>query len=175
MMRALVAALILLLGLLALLVAARFDRGYVLVVFPPWRVEMSFILALALTFGLYVLTYAVFKLLRVALRLPAEVRARRERRLRERCADDASRAVAALLAGQDAHARLLAESSLRRQANPLAALVAARVALAAGDAEGARARLDGMVTNEVGELIAARQALVAQLDATGAAPGGAAH
>jgi HemY protein len=164
--RALFAALTLILALIAVLVAARFDRGYVLIVFPPWRIEMSFILALALTFGLYVLTYMVFKLLRVALRLPAEVRARRERRLRERGADDASRAVAALLSGQEAHARMLAESSLRRHANPIASLIVARAALASGDIEGARARLDAMVTNDVGEMIAARQALAAELDAT---------
>jgi HemY protein len=151
--------------LLAVLAAARFDRGYVLIVFPPWRVEMSFILAIALTFCLYVLTYVAFKLLRVALRLPAEVRARRERRLRERAADDLSRAVAALISGQEAHARKLAEASLRRQRNPLAVLVAARSALEQGDAAGARAHAESITASDVGELIAARQAVMARLEA----------
>ncbi len=150
--------------LLAVLAAARFDRGYVLIVFPPWRVEMSFILAIALTFCLYVLTYVAFKLLRVALRLPAEVRARRERRLRERAADDLSRAVAALISGQEAHARKLAEASLRRQRNPLAELVAAQSALALGDAGSARAHAENVMSGDVGELIAARQVVVARLD-----------
>ncbi len=164
MIRAAFVFLVFVLLLLAVLAAARFDRGYVLIVFPPWRIEMSFILALALTFCLYVLTYVAFKLLRVALRLPAEVRARRERRLRERAADDLSRAVAALISGQEAHARKLAEASLRRQRNPLAELVAAQSALALGDASGARTHAENVASGDVGELIAARQAVVARLE-----------
>jgi HemY protein len=170
MIRTLFWAGMILVTLLALLAAARFDRGYVLIVFPPWRIEMSFILALVATFGLYVLTYALFKLLRVALRLPAEVRARRERRLRDRSADDLSRAVAALLSGQEAQARLLADAALRKHRQPLAALVAARAAIGQGDDAGARTYLDGMAGNQAGELIAARQSLARELAEAGPPP-----
>jgi HemY protein len=171
MIRVMALVALLLAAVIAVLAAARFDRGAVLILFPPWRIEMSFILALAMTFALFVLTYIVFKLLRVALRLPVEVRARRERRLRDRAEDDLSRAVAALLSGQEAHARELAERSLRRHANPLAALVAARAALVSGDVPGARGLVEGMAVDDIGELAAARQAILVQLDAqTGVAP-----
>lgn len=165
MIRAFLAALALIVLLSAVLLAARFDRGYVLIVFPPWRIEMSFILALVATFGIFVLTYIVFKLMRVALRLPAEVRARRERRLWERSADERSRAVAALLAGQEVHARMLAEASLRRRPEALAALVAAHAALAQGDVARADALARELAGSDVGELVAARQALLARIEA----------
>lgn len=176
MIRAIVWVGLFLAAILAILVAARLDRGSVLILFPPWRIEMSFILALFATFGLFVLTYLVFKLLRVALRLPAEVRARRERRLRARAADDLSRAIAALLSGQPEHARRLADAAARKDENPLARLAAACAAVEEGDARGARDYLDGIKENGVGELSAARQALARRLDnietrAGGAAPG----
>jgi HemY protein len=168
MIRAIFWAGVLLALLVAVLLAARFDRGYVLIVFPPWRVEMSFVLLLAVTFGLYLLTYAAFKLLRVALRLPAEVRIRRERRLRERSADDTSRALAALLSGQHAHARHLADLARHHDKSPLVALVAALAATELGDADAAQAYLDGVTGNDVGELTAARQAIAARLAALAA-------
>ncbi len=164
MIRAIFWAVLFLVLIFAVLAAARFDRGYVLVVFPPWRVEMSFVLALVVTFGLYALTYIVFKLLRVALRLPAEVRARRERRLRARSADSTSRAVAALLSGQHEHARQLADLARRSDKSPLVALVAAHAAAELCDAQGARAYLDSVAGNEVGELTVAKQAIARRLD-----------
>jgi HemY protein len=165
MIRAIFWAGLLLLLLIAVLLAARFDRGYVLMVFPPWRIEMSFVLVLAVTFSLYLLTYAVFKLLRVALRLPAEVRLRREQRLRARSADNTSRAVAALLSGQHEHARHLADLARHHDKSPLVALIAAQAAAELGDAEAARAYLDGVAGNEAGELTAARQAISSRLPA----------
>lgn len=163
MIRAMFWAGVFLVLLVAVLLAARFDRGYVLLVFPPWRVEMSFVLLLAVTFGLYLLTYTAFKLLRVALRLPAEVRIRRERRLRERAADNTSRSVAALLSGQHEHARMLADLARHHDKSPLVALVAAQAAAELGDSEAARAYLDSITGNEVGELTAARQAIGGRL------------
>jgi HemY protein len=58
----------------ALTLAARVDQGYVIVVYPPWRMELSFILALALLAGLIVLAYAALRLGQAALRLPDDVR-----------------------------------------------------------------------------------------------------
>jgi HemY protein len=153
--------------ILAVLVAARFDRGYVLVVFPPWRVEMSFILGLVLTFGMFVLTYMAFKLLRVALRLPAGVRAWRERQRRMRAEDELSRAVAALIAGDHGQARALAGQSLQREGTPLAALVAASAAVALGETASARECLERLDT-DVAELVAARRSVMRTVEEVGA-------
>lgn len=164
MIRTLLWSALLLMLLVAVLIAVRFDRGYVLIAFPPWRIEMSFVVALAATFGVYLLTYALFKLLRVTLRLPADVRVRRERRLRARAADSASRAIAALLSAQPAHARQLAEQSRRADRSPLLALVAAHAAVEQGDVEAARAYLAEVAVSDIGELNAARQAIARRLD-----------
>lgn len=164
MRRALFWPALILAALVAVLFAASLDRGYVVVVFPPWRVEMSFVLGLVLTFGAFVLTYMVAKLLRVALRLPADVRAWREKRRRDKAEDELSRAVAALLAGQYRQARDLADQALARDPTPLAALIAAHGALDAGDPGRARAYLT-RVEGEVGEVRAACHALARRIEA----------
>jgi len=68
-----------LLALFALAVAftllARFDQGYVIVVFPPWRIELSFMLALLLLSGLAIFVYALLRLARIALNLSGDMRA----------------------------------------------------------------------------------------------------
>ncbi len=64
----------------ALTLAARVDQGYVIVVYPPWRMELSFMLALLLLVGVITLAYALLRLGQVALRLPEDVREWRSRR-----------------------------------------------------------------------------------------------
>ena len=68
-----------LLALFALAVAftlvARVDQGYVIVVFPPWRMELSFMLAILLLAGVAVLVYAALRLLGIALNLSGDLRA----------------------------------------------------------------------------------------------------
>lgn len=59
---------------------ARLDQGYVVIVYPPWRMELSFMLALLLAIGLAVLAYAGLKLANVALHLSGDVRAWNETR-----------------------------------------------------------------------------------------------
>ena len=79
----------------ALTLAARVDQGYVIVVYPPWRMELSFMLALALLAGLIVLAYAVLRLGQAALRLPDDVRdwrAEQRRAAADRALLDAMRA-----------------------------------------------------------------------------------
>jgi len=81
-----------LIALFALAVAisllARLDAGYVIVVFPPWRLEMSFLLTVALLAGGFVLTSFLLHLARTALRLPEDLRAWRQQR-RQAAADQA--------------------------------------------------------------------------------------
>jgi len=73
-----------LLALFALAVAitlvARLDQGYVIVVFPPWRLEMSFMLTVVVLVGAFLLVSFLLHLARTALRLPEDLRAWRHRR-----------------------------------------------------------------------------------------------
>ncbi|MDD3530362.1 MAG: heme biosynthesis HemY N-terminal domain-containing protein [Gallionellaceae bacterium] len=147
----------------AITLAVRLDQGYVLVVLPPWRLEMSFALAALALLALYVVVRVSARVLRLALSLPADVRAWRSRRRSDKAEDELSRAIAAYLSGQPAHAHKLAASAYAHEQRPMAALVAAHAALAQGDAAAARRYLDGLKT-EVGELTAARQAAEARLD-----------
>ncbi len=148
---------------LAFILVLRADHGYVLVVFPPWRVEMSVALVLVVLVLTHALFYVLMRLLRTTLRLPREVKAWRTRRRHALAQDALRRAVAALLSGQATHALRLARQSLERGPLPLAALVGAQAALQLGEPEAAKALLDA-VDSEEGELIAARQALARQLE-----------
>lgn len=157
----------------ALFLAVRYDSGYVLIVSPPWRVEMALSLAIALALLLFLAAYLVVRLARGALLLPADMRAWRERRRKGRAEDELSRAIAALLARQPEHARKLAEKAMARNDMPLCALVAGYAALGQNDAPGARAclaRLEAAaLPTDNGEFVAARQALARALEA-GVAP-----
>ncbi|MCS6787032.1 MAG: hypothetical protein NZ524_08395 [Thiobacillaceae bacterium] len=140
------------------------DRGYVLIVSPPWRVELSAALAVGLLILTHLGFYFLVRLLRGALRLPRELRAWRERRRQALAEGELQRAVAALLAGQHSHALKLARQALERSEAPLAALVGAQAALGLGEAEAAR-QLLARAEAEVGELVAARQSITRAADA----------
>lgn len=146
----------------AVALGSRFDQGYVLVAYPPWRLEVSLIFAIVVLGAVFVALYAGIHLLSTALHLPADVRAWRRRRRSDKIEDRFSRALAALISGQPAHARQLAEAVLKKERLPLAALIAARAALDQGDRVAAQDFLRE-VTGDVGELIAARQAIEAAL------------
>ncbi len=118
----------------ALTLVARVDQGYVIVVYPPWRMELSFLLALALLVGLIALAYAALHLGQAALRLPDDVREWRDQQrlaAAERTLLDAMRAH---LDGDAARAARLA----RKAEGCRAADVAARL-IAAGDAHSGQA------------------------------------
>lgn len=155
------AALLLLLA--GLLLAARFDSGYMLVVYPPWRIELSFMLGLALILAAFFALYFSLSLIRMTLSLPGEVRAWRARWRQRRCEGEINRATAALIAGEYAHARKLAEQALARGAGSLAALIAANAALELGDSESVRRLLDQVDGSAIGEFSAGRQAIERRL------------
>ncbi len=167
-MRAVVWFLLLFVLAVAITLLARFDAGYVVVVLPPWRLEMSFMLAAVAMLMMFGIAYFGVRLARLALRLPADVRAWHHRRRSDKAEDDLSRAIAAYLAGHMAQARTLADSALLNQQVPLAALLAAHAALAEGDRQGAEAYL-GRVRSDVGELAAARLAVEKKLAETNTA------
>ena len=104
----------------ALTLAARVDQGYVIVAYPPWRMELSFMLALVLLVGLIVLAYAALRLGQATLRLPDEVRDWRSRR-RSAAADRALLdAVRAHLDGDAQRAGRLAHKAQSSQAPDIA-------------------------------------------------------
>ena len=92
----------------AFVLAARLDQGYVIIVYPPWRLELSFMLALTLTVAGFLLVYALVKLARTALSLPADLRAWRALRRREAANEALFEAMRAQLDGDAERARQLA-------------------------------------------------------------------
>ncbi|MCP5279110.1 MAG: heme biosynthesis protein HemY [Thiobacillus sp.] len=105
----------------AITLIARLDQGYVIVVFPPWRLEMSFLLTVALLAGGFVLASFLLHLARTALRLPEDLRAWRQNRhqtaadhalldaLRAHFAGDERKLRKALKKARDCHAQDLLE------------------------------------------------------------------
>ncbi len=92
----------------AFTLAARLDQGYVIVVYPPWRLELSFMLALLLLLGMLVLAYAALKLGSIALNLSGDLRAWREKRRSEKADKALLDALRAHLDGDPERARQLA-------------------------------------------------------------------
>lgn len=157
---------LLLFGLaVAIVLTARLDQGYVVIVYPPWRIETSFMLATLLATLLFLVAYVSVRLVRVALRLPGEVKSWRAERNKRKADDTLCRATAALIAGDAEAARELADQVLAGEALPLAALLAARAALDTGDHAAARRYL-AMVQAGSGQLDHARERLAQQAGET---------
>jgi HemY protein len=92
----------------AITLAARLDQGYVIVVYPPWRLELSFMLALLLLTGLVALVYAALRLAGVALNLSGDVRAWRQKKRKSKADQALLGAMRAHLDGDPKQAALLA-------------------------------------------------------------------
>jgi HemY protein len=112
-----------------LALAGRVGDGYLLVVYPPWRIEVSLLLAiltLAATFGAL---YFGARLVGHTLALPDYVRAFHERRRRSRAQSALESALLGYFEGRFARAEKEAATAWEAGAAPgLAALVAARAA-----------------------------------------------
>lgn len=109
--------------------AARFNDAYLLMVLPPWRIEVSLNLALAVLAGGFLLLYAALRGISLTLSLPGRVREFRERRRKEKASAVFEDAVRLLFEGRFGHAlKKAAEAHAAGQAPGLAALIAARAA-----------------------------------------------
>jgi len=113
----------------ALAVVGRVSEGVVVLVVPPWRIEVSLVLFAAALIAVFALLYLSLRLVRHTLALPAQVRAYRERRRR----DQAQLALAAALQAhyEGRYARSEKEAALAWESGAapgLAALIAARAA-----------------------------------------------
>ena len=119
--------------LLAIAVAAAlaggFSKGYVLLVYPPYRIEMalSFVIV-ALSVG-FVALYGFLRLAFRTLQLPRQVRDYRLRRARSRARNAMDQALTAYFEGHYRRAEKFAAIALKLQESPaLSAVVAARAA-----------------------------------------------
>ena len=135
-MRALLWFLILAALATGLALAARYNAGYALLVLPPWRVELSLNLLIALLLGGCVLAYYSLHSIAAVLRLPAAVREFRARRAKAK-AEGALRAAMLLWQeGRFGHAVKSAEIAFDAGHAPgLAALIALRCTHALRDEE----------------------------------------
>ena len=79
-MRWLISLLIVAVLAIALAMAGRYDPGYVVLVYPPWRMEISFISFVLMLAGLVVGGVVLLRLAVLTLNLPSIVREQRERR-----------------------------------------------------------------------------------------------
>jgi len=95
----------------AITLAARLDQGYVIVVYPPWRLELSFMLALLLLTGLVALAYAALRLAGIALNLSGDVRAWREKKRKSKADQALLDAIRAYLNGDLQQAGVLASKA----------------------------------------------------------------
>jgi len=119
------------LSLLAVLLAAvlRYSPGYVLVVVPPYRIELSAGLALTSIAGLFAIGYLLLRAGSRLAGLPGEVREWRARGQRERGATALAAAMRAYLGGRFGKARAHAGEALAAGAAPaVSAIIAARAA-----------------------------------------------
>ena len=134
----------LLLGAIAVAVAlfARINVGYVLLVAPPYRLELSLNAFVVLLAALFVVVYLVVRFASRLARLPVEGRAHRRSQQLERARARQDEAVVGLLEGRYGRARRAAEGALAiPHSSGLAALIGAKAALEMRDFDGVEALL----------------------------------
>ena len=130
---------ILLLSLLAVMLAAllRYTPGYVLVVIPPYRIELSSGMAALLGLGVFVVAHVVLRAASRLAALPAEARAWRMRERRARADAALAGALKAQLAQRPEQVLAQARAALEGGADPVACgLLAAQAAHDLGDRAG---------------------------------------
>lgn len=108
---------------------ARYNTGYVLVVLPPYRVELSLNLMIAITAAAFTAGYVAVRAVSAMLHLPRRVREYRLARRRDKARSALIEALAEYFAGRYARAEKAAAVSLDLGEQPgLSALLAARAA-----------------------------------------------
>ncbi len=123
--------------------AARFNEGYLLLVLPPYRAEISLNLAIVLLALTFVLLYGLLRAAALTVSLPNRVRSFRERRRCEKAAVAFQDAMRLLFEGRFGQAlKKAGEAHAANHAPALAALLAARAAQRLGEAEKGKAWLE---------------------------------
>lgn len=131
-MRWLVSFLVLVVLAVGLALAGRYDPGYAVLVYPPWRIEISFIAFILIMVAVMIGAYLMTRLAIATLNLPRIVRERREQREAERLDADFIEGLRAWVEGrhQDAEQALgswQGEASRRGLACIFAARAAAEI------------------------------------------------
>ena len=145
------------LGLFALAVgislAANVNDGYLLLVVPPYRGEVSLNLAIILLFLAFFLIYALVRAAALTLSLPQKVSEFRERRAREKALVLLGDSVRLMFEGRYERAIKSAAKAhaMTASVEMPAALVAARAAFSLGDSERMREWLDRAVQGKKGQ------------------------
>jgi HemY protein len=112
-----------------LVVAARYNEGYALVVLPPYRVEIALNLLVLLVIAGFVLFYSVVRLVGGAVQMPARVRQYRLARRRETAQETLLSALEAYFEGRYAQAEQAATRSIALgEHQRLSRVIAARAA-----------------------------------------------
>ena len=128
-MRWLAAFLLLLAFAVAAALAAGFSKGYVLLVYPPYRLEMALSFFVASLMVGFAGLYGLIRLATHTLRLPRQVHDYRLRRSRNRARSAMDQALTAFFEGHYRRAEKFAAVALKLQESPgLSAVVAARAA-----------------------------------------------
>ncbi len=105
------------------------DGGYVVAVVPPWRVEVSLVMAIFVALGAFVIGYFVVRIASHALALPTHVRAFRARRHERGGRRALSAAMQALFEGRYGQVEKHASQAWESGIEPgLTSLIAARAA-----------------------------------------------
>jgi len=113
----------------AFVLAGRLAEGYVMVVYPPWRVDVSLFFGVLVLAAAFVAGYFGVRLVSNTLALPAQVRAYREGRRRSQAQSALASALQCYFEGR--YARAEKEAALAWEAGSapgIAALIAARAA-----------------------------------------------
>ncbi|MGP1678152.1 MAG: heme biosynthesis HemY N-terminal domain-containing protein [Burkholderiales bacterium] len=144
--------------------AAHLNDGYAILVFPPYRAELSLNLAILLGLAGFTLGYVLLRLVAHTLRLPLYVRAFRARRRSEKGQAAMLAALQALFEGRYARAEKSAGKAYKLgQAQALNALIAARAAGEMGEIERRDewlARADSQDTKARGARLAVQASLL---------------
>lgn len=128
-MRALLWVLGLFAAAVGLVIAARYNNGYVLVVLPPWRAELSLNLAIIIALAVFLLAYIVVRTVIVTATMPSRVRAFTKRRSESRARATFNEALINFFEGRFGRAEKAASAALKAGESPaLSAMLAARAA-----------------------------------------------
>lgn len=112
-----------------LVVAARYNDGYALIVLPPYRVEIALNLLLVLLAAMFVVLYSLVRLVSGAVQMPARVLQYRLARRREKAQSSLIAALEAYFEGRYAKAEQAALQSIELGEHArLSAVLAARAA-----------------------------------------------
>lgn len=92
-------------------IAARYNEGYVLLVLPPWRAELSLNLFLLAALALFIVGHGFLRAFRHTLNLPRSIAAFRQDRAQKKAANELQQASRLLTEGRYGHAMRSAESA----------------------------------------------------------------